>query len=82
MFQKLREQMPRDGPSTSINSSTPLNPIIVTVPREQKFGRYGETRDDRVQDDWIPNARRAVQGQKDGDTVDNLLFHLEGVTKR
>ena len=32
-------------------------------------------------EDWISDAQRAVRGQADGETVDTLLFHLEGVAK-
>lgn len=55
--------------------------VRVTVPREKRFGRYGGTRDDRVLEDWIADAERAVRGQSDAEAVDTLLFHLEGVAK-
>ena len=32
-------------------------------------------------EDWISNAQRALRGQSDGEAVDTLIFHLEGVAK-
>ena len=66
------------GPSTA-GGVTPA--IRVTVPRDRKFGKYGGTRDDRVLEDWISDAQRAVRGQPDREAVDNLVLHLEGVAK-
>ena len=50
-------------------------------PREKQFGKYRGTRDDRVLEDWISDVQRAVRGQWDGEAVDILIFHLEGVAK-
>ena len=63
-------------------SSTGAQPTIwVSVPREKRFGKYSGARDDRILDDWIADADRAVRGQADAEAVDTLLFHLEGVAK-
>ena len=43
--------------------------------------KYEATRDDRVLEDWITDAQRAVRGQPDGEAVDPMIFHLEGVAK-
>ena len=67
------------GASASPTGAQPT--IRVSVPREKRFGRYGGTRDDRVLEDWIADAQRAVRGQSDAEAVDTLLFHLEGVAK-
>ena len=67
------------GSGTSAASTTPN--IRVSVPREKRFGKYGGTRDDRVLEDWISDAQRAVRAQSDGEAVDTLIFHLEGVAK-
>ena len=67
------------GGGTSAASTAPN--IRVSVPREKRFGKYGGTRDDRVLEDWISDAQRAVRGQSDGEAVDTLIFHLEGVAK-
>ena len=56
------------GTGTSAASTTPN--IRVSVPREKRFGKYGGTRDDRVLEDWISDAQRAVRGQSDGEAVD------------
>ena len=64
---------------TSTSSTTPN--IRVSVPREKRFGKYGGARDDRVLEDWISDAQRAVRGQAEGEAVDTLIFHLEGVAK-
>ena len=32
-------------------------------------------------EDWISDAQRAVRGQADSETVDILIFYLEGVAK-
>ena len=63
-------------------SSSRTQPTIrVSVPREKRFGKYGGARDDRVLEDWIADAQRAVRGQSDAEAVYTLLFHLEGVAK-
>ena len=67
------------GPSAS--STGAQSTIRVSVPREKRFGKYGGTRDDRVLEDWIADAERAVGGQMNAEAVDTLLFHLEGVAK-
>ena len=67
------------GPSAS--STGAQSTIRVSVPREKRFGKYGGTRDDRVLEDWIADAERAVGGQTNAEAVDTLLFHLEGVAK-
>ena len=68
--------------TTAPGTSTSATPSIrVSVPREKRFGKYGGTRDDRVLEDWISDAKRAVRGQPDGEAVDTLIFHLEGVAK-
>ena len=67
------------GAGTSAASTTPN--IRVSIPREKRFGKYGGTRDDRVLEDWISDAQKAVRGQSDGEAVDTLIFHLEGVAK-
>lgn len=69
-------------PTTAHGTSTSATPNIrVSVPREKRFGKYGGTRDDRVLEDWISDAKRAVRGQPDVEAVDTLIFHLEGVAK-
>ena len=67
------------GPGTSTTTATPN--IRVSVPREKRFGKYAGTRDDRVLEDWISDAQRAMRGQPDREAVDTLIFHLEGVAK-
>ena len=67
------------GAGTSAASTTPN--IRVSIPREKRFGKYGGTRNDRVLEDWISDAQRAVRGQSDGEAVDTLIFHLEGVER-
>ena len=67
------------GTGTSAASTTPN--IRVSVQQEKQFGKYGGTRDDRVLEDWISDVQRAVRGQSDGEAVDTLIFHLEGVAK-
>ena len=67
------------GTGTSATSTTPN--IRVSVPCEKHFGKYGGTRDDRVLEDWISDAQRAMRGQSDNEAVDTLIFHLEGVAK-
>ena len=63
-------------------SSTGAQPTIrVSVPREKRFGKYSGARDDRILDDWIADADRAVRGQADAEAIDTLLFHLEDVAK-
>ena len=59
----------------------PVQAPLVPVPREKRFGKYGGIRDDRVLEDWIADAERAVRGQTDAEAVDTLLFHLGGVAK-
>ena len=54
------------GPSTSSTDAQPT--IRVSVPREKRFGKYSGIRDDRVLEEWIADAERAVRG-------------LEGVAK-
>jgi len=51
------------------------------VPREKRFGKHGGVRVDRVLEDWISDTQRDVRGQADGEAVDTLIFHLEGVAK-
>ena len=82
-LEALEAKLQQQGqPDTSASGSGVTAPQIkVTVPRERKFGKYGGTRDDRILEDWISDAKRAVRGQTDGEAVDNLLFHLEGVAK-
>ncbi|XP_078343403.1 uncharacterized protein LOC144629090 [Oculina patagonica] len=63
------------------STSSGTQNIRVSVPRERRFGKYAGTRDDRVLEDWISDAQRAVRGQADGEAVDTLIFHLEGVAK-
>ena len=65
------------GAGASSNGTQPT--IRVPVLREKRFGKYGGTRDDRVLEDWIADAQRALRGQSDAEAVDTLLFHLEGV---
>ena len=67
------------GPSAS--STDAQATIRVSVPREKTFGKYGGIRDDRVLEDWIADAERAVRGETDAEAVDTLLFHMEGVAK-
>lgn len=67
------------GPSASSTGAQPT--IRVSVPREKRFGKYSGTRDDRVLEDWIADAERAVRGQTEAEAVDTLLFHLLGVAK-
>lgn len=78
---QLGEHAPPDttGGTPGPASTTPA--IKVSVPREKRFGKYGGVRDDRVLEDWISDAQRAVRGQADGEAVDTLIFHLEGVAK-
>lgn len=70
-----------DSSGTSNSSGSAASAIRVSVPREKRFGRYGGARDDRVLEDWISDAQRAVRGQSDAEAVDTLIFHLEGVAK-
>lgn len=67
------------GAGTSSIGTQPT--IRVSVPRENRFGKYSGARDDRVLDDWIADADRVVRGHADAEGVDTLLFHLEGVAK-
>ena len=84
----LEAQLGQLGPATqpdftgASNGSGSAAPAIrVSVPREKRFGKYGGARDDRVLEDWISDAQRAVRGQTDAEAVDTLIFHLEGVAK-
>ena len=63
------------GPSSTTSS------IKVSVPHEKRFGKYSGARDDRMLEDWISDAQRAVRGQSDGEAVDTVIFQLEGVAK-
>ena len=76
---QLAEPEPPSAPGASTSSTTPN--IRVSVPREKRFGKYGGARDDRVLEDWISDAQRAVRGQAESEAVDTLIFHLEGVAK-
>lgn len=83
-LQEMETQLQHQGTSQasgSTNQAAATQSIKVTVPREKKFGRYNGTRDDRVLEDWIADAERAVRAQQDGEAVDSLIFHLEGVAK-
>ena len=43
--------------------------------------KYNGARDDKVLEDWITDATRAIRGQADADAVDFLVYHLEGPAK-
>ena len=43
----------------------PVSPMgNLPVPREKRLGKYSGARDDRVRDDWIADAERAVRGSR------------------
>lgn len=56
-------------------------PITVKVPRERKLRKFAGNRDDKVIEDWIVDAERAVAGQQEAEAVDFLLYHLEGIAR-
>ena len=60
-------------------ASPPLRKV--NIPRERKLRKYNGARDDKILEDWIANATRAVKGQADTDAVDFLAYHLEGPAK-
>ena len=65
----------------SVSSTSATSAIGMSVSWERGYGKYGGTRDDRVLEDWISGAERAVWGQTDSEAVDTLIFHLEGVAE-
>lgn len=75
--------MPHDTDAhlgTSAGSSAPA--VGVKVPRERKFGKYSGTRDDRILENWIADAERAVRELTDRKALDSMLSHLEVVAKK
>jgi methyl-accepting chemotaxis protein len=55
----------------------------VKVPRERKLRKYAGNRDDKVLEDWVEDAKRAVAAQKltGADAVDYLYHNLEGAAR-
>ena len=79
---QMETMLQGSGPQPGTSAASGATPAIrVTVPRDRKFGKYGGARDDRVLEDWISDAQRAVRGQPDREAVDYLVLHLEGVAK-
>ncbi|EDO28524.1 predicted protein [Nematostella vectensis] len=82
--EQLKEQAPAQpdttGPGTSSASCTAYI-IRVSVTRDRRIPKYDGTRNYRVLEDWISDAQRAVKGQANGEAVDHLILHLEGVAK-
>lgn len=56
------------GPSAT--STGALLTIPVSVPREKRFRKYSGISDDRVLEDWIADAERAVRGQTDAEVME------------
>ena len=55
--------------------------ITVKVPRERKLKKFACYKDDKAIEDWVADAERAIAGQQEGEAVDFLLHHLEGVAR-
>ena len=79
---QLGEQTPPDTTAATPGPPSTAPAIKVSLPREKRFGKYSGARDDRVLEDWISDAQRALRGQSGGEAVDTLIFHLEGVAKK
>ena len=79
---QLSKVRPTATPGTGTSAAGTTPNIQVSVPQEKQFGKYGRARDDRVLEDWISDVQRAVSGQSDGEAVDTLIFHLEGVPRK
>ena len=60
---QLGEQTTPDATAGTPGPSSTAPAIKVSVPREKRFGKYGGARDDRVLEDWISDAQRAVRSQ-------------------
>ncbi|KAK3742845.1 hypothetical protein QZH41_004523 [Actinostola sp. cb2023] len=71
-------QMATAGPSTQAQPT-----IKVSVPRERKLRKYQGMRDDKILEDWVEDAKRAVSAMKltGADAVDFLYNSLEGAAK-
>lgn len=57
--------------------------VKVSIPRERKLRRYGGGRDDKVLEDWISDAHRAVEAQEwtNQEAVEFLYNSLEGAAR-
>ena len=78
---QLGEQTPPDATAATPGPSSNTSAIKVSVPCEKRFGKYSRVRDNQVLEDWISDMHRALRGQSDGEAMDTLIFHLEGVAK-
>ncbi|CAH3033742.1 unnamed protein product [Porites lobata] len=84
MLVALEQQLQnQNGPSASASDSSSANPgqMTVKVPRERKLGKFAGSRDDRILEEWIGDATRAIAGQTDADGMDFLPYHLDSVAK-
>lgn len=77
--QQLQGQTGGSG-STGASNTVP-NQITVKVPRERKLRKFAGSRDDHALEEWITDADRATTGHSDADTVDFLMYHLEGAAR-
>ena len=66
--------------STGASNTVP-NQITVKVPRERKLRKFAGSRDDHALEEWIIDTDRATTGHSEADTVDFLMYHLEGAAR-
>lgn len=55
--------------------------VTVNVQRERRLRTFMGVRDDDLIEDWILAAKQVISSQSEADTVDFLLYHLEGAAK-
>lgn len=81
----LKQQLEAMEPAGAAGGGDPQPvPVIkVMAPREKKLRKYAGGRDDKLLEDWISDAQRAVSAQKltDREAVDFLYHNLEGVAR-
>lgn len=69
------------GSAAAGGSGSSPGEVTVKVPRERKLRKFTGVRDDHLIEDWILDAKRAINSQSEADAVDFLLYHLEGAAK-
>ena len=77
--QQLQGQTGGSG-STGASNTVPYQ-ITVKVPRERKLQKFAGSRDDHALEEWIIDTDRATTGHSETDTVDFLMYHLEGAAR-